>query len=69
MAETRLAVPAPAEYRYAVFCCSSKIDLGSAPDHAPALFFDKAMAIRYGGWMWPSTFEVIDLLNPEEGAF
>ncbi|KAF2406431.1 hypothetical protein ACI77J_14735 [Pseudomonas sp. O64] len=69
MADSRLAVPKPALYRYAVYCCSSKIDLGSAPDHALALFFDQAMAVRYGGQMWPSTFEVIDLLNPEEGAF
>jgi hypothetical protein len=49
MADPRLAVPKPDLYRYAVFCCSSKLDLGSAPDHALALFFDKAMAVRYGG--------------------
>ncbi|WP_282389644.1 hypothetical protein [Pseudomonas sp. PS01296] len=69
MAEPRLAVPAPDLYRYAVFCCSSKIELGSTPDHALALFFDRAMAIRYGGSMWPSTYEVVDLLEPAEGTF
>ena len=69
MADPRLAVPKPDLYRYAVFCCSSKIELGSTPDHALALFFDRAMAIRYGGSMWPSTYEVVDLLEPAEGTF
>jgi len=61
--DRRLAVPDPATYRFAVFCCSFKIDLGSTPDHALALFVDQAMAERYGAWMWPSTFEVVDLLR------
>jgi len=61
--DRRLAVPDPANYRFAVFCCSYKVDLGSPPDHALALFFDQAMAERYGAWMWPSTFEVVDLLG------
>lgn len=69
MADPRLAVPERDLYRYAVFCCSSKIELGSTPDHALALFFDRAMAIRYGGSMWPSTYEVVDLLEPAEGTF
>ena len=56
----RLAAPAPSNYRYAVFCCSFKWELGSTPDHAMALFADEAMAKRYGASMWPSTFEVVD---------
>lgn len=62
MVSTRLAVPNPRNYRYAVFCCSFKMDLSSMPDHALALFADEAMAKRYGAWMWPSTFEVVDRL-------
>ena len=63
---TRLAVPIPRNYRYAVFCCSYKMDLSSMPDHALALFADEAMAKRYGAWMWPTTFEVVEhLAQPE----
>jgi len=47
-----------------VFCCSFKMDMGSTPDHALALFVDQAMAQRYGAWMWPTTFQVVDLDNP-----
>jgi hypothetical protein len=66
MGSERLAVPDPSNYRFAVFCCSSKLDLGSTPDHALALFADEAMAKRYGAWMWPSTFEVVDrFVQPE----
>jgi hypothetical protein len=61
----RLAVPDPANYRFAVFCCSFKMDLSSTPDHALALFTDAAMAKRYGAWMWPSTFEVVDRFTGE----
>jgi hypothetical protein len=67
MTTRRLAVPEPASYRYAVYCCSFKVDLSSTPDHALALFAHEAMAKRYGAWMWPSTFEVVDLLAPKEG--
>jgi hypothetical protein len=63
MPDRRLAIPDSANYRFAVFCCSYKLDLGSTPDHALALFVDQAMAERYGAWMWPSTFEVVDLLG------
>lgn len=56
-----LAVPDPKNYRFAVFCCSFKWELGSTPDHALALFVDRAMAERYGALMWPSTFEVVDI--------
>lgn len=57
----RLAVPDPSTYRFAVFCCSFKVDLSSPPDHALALFADEAMARRYGAWMWPGTYEVVDV--------
>ncbi|ANI54398.1 hypothetical protein PDR5_26680 [Pseudomonas sp. DR 5-09] len=46
-----------------MFCCSFKVDLSSPPDHALALFADQAMAKRYGSWMWPGTFEVIDVVT------
>lgn len=61
------ATPEPRLYRFAVYCCSFKVDLSSTPDHALALFADDAMARRYGAWMWPTTFEVVDLLAPKEG--
>lgn len=66
MAGRRLAVPEIVTYRFAVFCCSFKVDLSSPPDHALALFADEAMARRYGAWMWPNTFEVVDLQAPKE---
>ena len=58
--DRRLAVPDPENYRFPVFCCSFKLDLSDTPDHALVLFADKAMAKRYGAWMWPSTYEVVD---------
>ncbi len=67
MVPIRLAVPVPANYRYAVHCCGFKLDMDVLPDHAVALFADEAMSKRYGGWMWPSTFEVVDLLARKEG--
>ena len=67
MALIRLAVPVPANYRYAVHFCGFKLDMDVLPDHAVALFADEAMAKRYGDWMWPSTFEVVDLLARKEG--
>lgn len=68
MADKRLAVPDPADYPFAVFCGSFKLDLGELPDHALALFADEAMARRYGAWMWPETYQVVDRLTPQEGA-
>lgn len=64
----RLAVPEPSTYRFAVFCCSFKMDLSSTPDHALALFADEAMANRYGARMWPTTFEVVDRLAQLEAT-
>lgn len=63
MADRRLAVPEIETYRFAVFCCSFKVELGSTPDHALALFVDAPTARRYGAWMWPTTYEVIDLVT------
>jgi hypothetical protein len=63
VADRRLAIPEIDTYRFAVFCCSFKVDLGSTPDHALALFVDAAMAKRYGAWMWPNTFEVVDVVT------
>lgn len=65
ISDRRLAVPNPANYRFAVFCCSFEMDMGSTPDHALALFVDQAMAERYGAWMWPTTFRVVDLDDPQ----
>jgi len=63
MSDTRLAAPDPAAFRYAVYACSSKIDLSSPPDPAVALFDHKGIAESFGRLMWPSTFEVVDLME------
>ena len=63
MSETRLAPPDPAAFRYAVYACSSKIDLSIPPDPAVALFDHKGSAESFGRLMWPSTFEVVDLME------
>lgn len=63
MPDRSLAVPEIETYRWAVFCCSFKVDLSSPPDHALALFADEAMARRYGSWMWPGTYEVVDVVT------
>ena len=51
-------------YRWAVHCCSYKLDLSHKPDRAVALFEHESAAKRFGGLMWPSTFEVVDLQSP-----
>lgn len=66
MPDRRLAIPDPQQYRFAVYCCSFKLDLGDLPDHAMALFPDRGMATRYGAWMWPRTFQVVDLQADKE---
>jgi hypothetical protein len=63
MSDTRLAAPDPAAFRYAVYACSSKIDLSTPPDPAVALFDRKGVAESFGRLMWPSTFEVVDLME------
>ena len=61
MPNPNLAPVEPSAYRWAVYCCSYKWELGASPDRAVALFADKAMATRYAGGLWPSTYEVVDL--------
>ncbi|MGA9222393.1 MAG: hypothetical protein WBZ57_14495 [Pseudomonas graminis] len=63
MSDSRLAPPDPAAFRYAVYACSSKIDLSTPPDPAVALFDRKGVAESFGRLMWPSTFEVVDLME------
>lgn len=65
MNDSRIAPTNPADYRYAVHCCSYKLGLSSGPDHAVALFPQPAGAIRFGASMWPSTFDVIDITTGE----
>ena len=60
-----LAPTDPAEYRYAVHCCAYKWDLTYQPDRAVALFEHSSAALKFGQLMWPSTFEVIDLITGE----
>lgn len=63
MIAARLAPPEPAVFRYALYACSSKIDLSIPPDPAVALFERKAIAESFGRLMWPNTFEVVDLMD------
>ncbi|MFP3924630.1 hypothetical protein [Pseudomonas sp. W5-36] len=64
MTNNRLASPDPTAFRYAVYACSSKIDLSIPPDPAVALFDRKGVAESFGRLMWPGTFEVVDLMEP-----
>ena len=66
MADSRLAPTNPTDYRFAVHCCAHKWDLTDKPDRAVALFEHVAVAKRFGGLMWPDTFEVIDLITGEK---
>lgn len=63
MTNTRLAPPELAAFRYAVYACSSKIDLSTPPDPAVALFDRQGVAESFGRLMWPNTFEVVDLME------
>ncbi|WP_085696473.1 hypothetical protein [Pseudomonas sp. B26(2017)] len=53
--------PVLADFRYAVYCGSTLLDLQSEPESAVALFADRDCAIRYCARMWPATFAVVDL--------
>lgn len=66
MADSRLAPTNPADYRYAVHCCGHKLDLTDKPDRAVALFEHRAVAQQFGRLMWPTTFEIIDLITGEK---
>jgi hypothetical protein len=63
MTAQRLARPDPATFRFAVYACSSKVDLSYAPDPAIALFEHKLIAESFGRMMWPGTYEVVDLVE------
>ena len=64
MSNPHLAPVELSAYRWAVHCCSYKLDLSYKPDRAVALFEHESAAKRFGGLMWPSTFEVVDLQSP-----
>ena len=66
MSDSRLAPTNPAEYRFAVHCCGYKWDLTDQPDRAVALFEHQSAAERFGSLMWPTTFEVIDVVTGEK---
>ncbi len=66
MSESRLAPTNPIEYRYAVHSCGYKWDLTDKPDRAVALFEHHSAAQKFGSLMWPSTFEVIDVITGEK---
>lgn len=55
----------PADYRFAVHCCSYKWELTDKPDRAVALFEYSSAALKFGQVMWPSTYEVIDRTTGE----
>lgn len=65
MANSRIAPTNPADYRFAVHCCAHKLDLTDKPDRAVALFEHPSAALKFGQAMWPSTFEVIDVITGE----
>lgn len=66
MADRRLAPTDPAKYRFAVHCCGYKWDLTDKPDRAVGLFEHRSVAVQFGRALWPSTFEVIDIVTGEK---
>ena len=67
MTNPNLARTDPDAYRYAVHCCSYKLDLSYSPDRAVALFEQECVAHTFGRLMWPTTYEVVDRLPQPEG--
>lgn len=65
MPDARLAPTNPAEYRFAVHCCGYKWELSDKPDRAVALFEHSSAALKFGQAMWPSTYEVVDVITGE----
>jgi len=63
MTNDRLSRPDAKTFRFAVYACASKWDLSDSPDPAVALFEHKLIAESFGRLMWPSTFEVVDLME------
>ncbi|VVP33849.1 hypothetical protein PS880_04479 [Pseudomonas fluorescens] len=66
MSESRLAPTNPAEYRFAVHSCGYKWDLTEKADRAVALFEHQSAAEKFGSLMWPTTYEVIDVVTGEK---
>jgi hypothetical protein len=66
MTKARLAPPSPETFRYAVYACSSKLDLSHPPDPAVALFEHRPIAETFGRIMWPATFEVVDIAELDQ---
>ena len=64
MRNPNLAPAEPSAYRWAVHCCAYKFDLSRGPERPVALFEHESAAKYFGGLMWPSTFEVVDLQSP-----
>ena len=54
-------------YRWAVHCCSYKLDLSDMPDRAVALFEHESVAHTFGRLMWPTTYEVVHRQPRQEG--
>lgn len=67
MPNFRLAPVKPSAYRWAVHCCSYKLDLSHKPDQAVALFEHESAAHTFGRLMWPTTYEVVDRQPVQEG--
>ena len=68
MPNPNLAPSEPSAYRWAVHCCSYKLDLSYGPDRAVALFEHERVAHTFGRLMWPNTYEVVDRQPEPEGA-
>ena len=67
MLKSSLASVNPDAYRWAVHCCSYKLDLSYSPDRAVALFEHECVAHTFGRLMWPTTYEIVDRQPPQEG--
>lgn len=67
MPNPHLAPAEPSAYRWAVHCCSYKLDLSDMPDRAVALFEHESVAHTFGRLMWPTTYEVVHRQPRQEG--
>ncbi|TYO83540.1 hypothetical protein DQ397_001149 [Pseudomonas sp. CK-NBRI-02] len=60
--------PNPAEYRYALYCRSDKLDISYGARQPVALYREEALAQAHGARMWPGAFTVIDLQGSDPCA-
>lgn len=60
--------PNPAEYRYALYCRSDKLDISYGARQPVALYREEALAQAHGARMWPGAFTVVDLQGGEPCA-